>query len=80
MILFMKKIIVLLVLILCLCSCKENKTVVYDDPTTALFNEIVHFNYQGHRYIWFKTYEGLQQGWSGGIVHDPDCECMIDYD
>ena len=72
----MKKILILLFSLFILSSCHTQRSViVYDDPSTALFNEIDQFNYNNHKYIWFKY---KNKSW---IVHDPDCECLyIDYD
>ena len=79
----MKKLFVLIVCLFLAVGCghyttpvRENK----DEPTTELFTRIEKFEFEGHKYIWFRSLNGGYAGWDGGIVHDPDCECMIDYD
>lgn len=37
-------------------------------------NSVKHFKYKNHEYIQFTVYEGSQFA-TGGVVHDPDCEC-----
>ena len=37
------------------------------------------FTFEGHQYIEFYNFHTLYGG-IGGVVHDPECECMIDYD
>ena len=51
-----------------------NKHVNVGEPTKEMFDDIYEFNYNGHQYIWFRKYTS-SNGWDGGIVHNPDCEC-----
>ena len=65
----MKKIIALLTLLVLCCSC------IVENRKTPEQN--CKFEFEGHQYIAFKFFK-----WTSGIgiVHDPDCECMIDYE
>ena len=84
----MRKFIIAIIALLLFTSCVETETtgVVKTDegPATAIFDEIIEFEYRGHYWIYFKQYTGLYQGYAGGVVHDPDCWCLseddIDYD
>lgn len=64
----MKKIIALLTLLVLCCSCIEHR----ETP-----EQNCKFEFEGHQYIAFKFFK-----WTSGIgiVHDPNCECMIDYE
>ena len=67
----------------CVMGQKENKTqpnihVNVGEPTKETFDSIYEFNYNGHQYIWFRKYTS-SNGWDGGIVHNPDCECGYNY-
>ena len=78
----MKKIFILLISLILVCGCNFNTPTpikVNDEPTIGLFTSIEKFTFEDHDYIWFKAYNGTL-GYSGGIVHDPNCKCMIDYD
>ena len=46
----------------------------YTEKGTLPFPRIAHFIYKGHSYIFFDESSG--QGSVGGVVHDPDCECL----
>ena len=84
----MKKFVIAIFTALLLCGCEGPKksAVVKTDDTqaSAIFDEIIEFEYRGHYWIWFKEYEGRYLGYSGGICHDPDCWCLseddIDYE
>ena len=83
--LYMKKFIVLLfscLLLICSCTSTPASTpVIYkNEVTTSTFDRIIKFDFENHKYIWFRSLNGGYTGWDGGIVHDPDCDCMIDYD
>jgi len=69
----MRKIFILLVIILGIFGCTPTKTVRDIDDTASV--SAMHFTSENHHYILF-TIDGSR----GGIVHDPDCWCMIDYD
>lgn len=71
----MKKIITVFVSILLLsgCACITKVGERYELPENAV--TAIHFESEGHQYIWFV------RGRSGiGVVHDPECWCMVDYD
>lgn len=79
----MKKILLLIICFLCFCSCATMtvksgdysvETITYEDPTTAVFNDIIKFKYDGHSYIWFRRYNGYTKGYDGGVVLDPNIE------
>lgn len=81
----MKKFIIAIIALLLFTSCVETKPteptgVIKTDegPATAIFDEIIEFEYRGHYWIYFKQYNGLYQGYSEGIAHDPDCWCLSD--
>ena len=85
----MKKIIVFivsLIVVLMVVGCERKPAVINDNYDTAeyIFTRVEKFEFEGHRYIWFindaNIVNGYGHGTSGGIVHDPNCECMIDYD
>ena len=40
----------------------------------------IPFEYEGHDYICFRVYDGKSQSIMTGVVHDPNCWCMIDYE
>lgn len=46
----------------------------YTEKGTLPFPRIAHFIYKGHSYIFFDEVSG--QCSVGGVVHDPDCECL----
>lgn len=61
----MKKILIILVSLLATgCGCSKG-------PEHA-----EHFTYEGHDYIYFRNIPG----YGSGVVHDPNCWCMIDCD
>lgn len=64
----MKKIIALLATLVLCCSCYEYR----ETPS-----QNCKFEFEGHQYIAFKMFTF---GQGIGIVHDPDCPCMIDYE
>lgn len=78
----MRKFIIAIIALLLFTSCVETEPtgVIKTDegPATAIFDEIIEFEYRGHYWIYFKQYNGLYQGYSGGIAHDPDCWCLSD--
>ena len=75
----MKKLIIVVLAALLLGGCEGNQEPVVRHATDAnMFEQVVEFEYNKHQYIWFKNEDGLS--WSGGIVHDPDCWCMVEYD
>ena len=84
----MKKFIIAIIALLLFTSCIETEKpgVVKTDeePATAIFDEIIEFEYRGHYWIYFKQYIGAYQGYTGGVAHDPDCWCLseddIDYE
>lgn len=69
----------LAVAVLLLSGCGNHEIHNEAEVTYEIRNEakIRRFEFEGHTYIWFKR---LHSGYSGGIVHDPDCQCMIEYD
>jgi len=70
----MRKIFILLVIMLGLSGCdgptKSTRSVDDSMDVAAL-----HFTSEGHKYILFS----LNLRWAG-VVHDPECECMVDYE
>lgn len=34
------------------------------------------FNYKGHQYVLFRSYDGFNSNSYGGVVHNPDCPCQ----
>ena len=64
----MKKIIALLTTLTLCCSCCEYR----ETPS-----QNCKFEFEGHQYIAFKFFKYSN---GVGIVHDPDCPCMIDYE
>lgn len=81
----MKKIILFLAAMVLLTGCKEYKRTEKaetDQENPGLFDQVIKFEYEGHKYIWFRgqTVCPYSVTWDGGIVHDPDCPCMVDYD
>lgn len=70
----MKKLLLTTALILGLASC-EDETMVYDlrDQENLPIPYVMHFEYKGHDYIFFK--DGVADHAIGGVVHDPDCRC-----
>lgn len=60
----MKKLILLFVVVL-LAGCSQ---------TTEPQYEATKFSYENHSYIMFTD------GLSEGVVHDPDCDCHIDFE
>lgn len=46
------------------------------DDAFSKRTKTTHFEYEGHKYIYFRVIPG----YGSGVVHDPDCWCMIDYD
>lgn len=74
----MKKIIVILTILL-LSAC-DSMTVHMDgwaEPVNSNDSKIdvCVYEYNGHRYLIFGRTD-----LTNGVVHDPDCECMIDYE
>ena len=69
----MKKIILSVFFALLLCGCKTDVQKPIDN-NQKYYGE--KFTFEGHQYIVFSRRVAGQCG----IVHDPDCECMIDYD
>jgi hypothetical protein len=75
----MKKFL-LVALVLCCISCSEgHQTEVRylgkESPKDIIpFRRITHFEYKGHKYIKFEELDGQ---FSVGVVHDPDCECLL---
>ena len=72
--------VMLLCVVLFSTSCKEigvgkGAKFVQGKDASEIFDEITEFEYKGHQWIWFKTYEGPYNGYAGGIVHDVDCWC-----
>ena len=68
----MKKIVILLSLLaLCGCSNKNKEP----EKSESIFTDVTTFKYKEHQYIGFRPYSDL---W--GVVHDPDCPCMINYE
>jgi hypothetical protein len=43
------------------------------DDVNQIFDEVIHFEYDGHRWTWFRSNNGGDVGYDGGIVHDFDC-------
>lgn len=84
----MKKFILFLTAMVLLTGCKEYKEceraekAEIDQENPGLFDQVIKFEYEGHKYIWFRaqTVDTHSIAWDGGIVHDPDCPCMVDYD
>lgn len=71
----MNKIILILITILTLTGCDYNpKQEIRTRMETDIITNMTkyHFNYNGHQYIMFAPYAGLQHN---TIVHDPDCPC-----
>lgn len=74
----MKKI---LLLILCIVFTSCNNAVVHMDGWATPVNsndknlDVSIYEYNGHTYLIFG-----QTSLTNGVVHDPDCECMIDYE
>lgn len=69
----------LVALILFCTSCEDRQTEVRylgkENPKDEIpFKRITHFEYKGHKYIKFDELVG--QSSIGGVVHDPDCECL----
>lgn len=64
----MKKFIILLLAIIFCVSCKTEIDTV--DNTDGMIESITHFEYNGHKYIWFRS-----TGIGRAAVHDPDCHC-----
>lgn len=71
----MKKIITIFISLLLLsgCACVTKTERRVELPENSITT--VHFESEGHQYIWF-----IRDGSSIGIIHDPECWCMIDYD
>ena len=70
----MKKFIIAIgaVLLLTVSSCQNlSSNIIYPK---GLEDRTKKIEYSGHSYIVFSD------GYSFDVVHDPDCECMIDYD
>lgn len=60
-----------------LVSCSYEYRADIEDCTekgTLPFPRITHFKYKGHHYIFFD--QASAQFSVGGVVHDPDCECL----
>ncbi|MBQ3416164.1 MAG: hypothetical protein IJH39_12685 [Clostridia bacterium] len=85
----MKKIVAFIIsfiVILMISGCEQKPAVINDnyDNVEYIFTKIEKFEFEGHRYIWFANeaniVNGYGKGATGGIVHDPNCTCMIDYD
>ena len=69
----MKKLVVLIIVLLCsviVSSCCTEDNMV---RTMKSHPVAYHFTYDGHDYIEF----GVN---SGGVVHNPKCPCMIEYE
>lgn len=64
----MKQLIVLILLFFC-ASCAS-----YTPRFEPYYGTISEVNYNNHNYIVFRTPEG------SSAVHDPNCECMVDYE
>lgn len=58
-------------LMLCCTSCTD--TVLIEETESPPFNRIIHFEYNGHKYIIFDRLEGMTG--TSGVVHDPNCNC-----
>lgn len=74
----MKKLIIIILALLSLCGCtsKIGSPVQCDDSTVIYARK---FTFEGHQYIeFYRHIPGYDN--RTGFVHDPDCECMIDYD
>lgn len=66
---------ILLVMLLVLSSCEyQEKTIVSNSGEKVPFTEVIHFTYENHKYIKFEYYNG--NATTGGVVHDPNCECQ----
>ena len=51
------------------------------DSTSECVDLIDKFEYKGHTYMWFRVQQlSDPTQFYAGIIHDPDCNCMIDYD
>lgn len=73
----MKKLLFLFSLVLlCACNTKSDgsdTTNIDEDETPFVY--IKEFTYKNHSYIYFKN------GYTGGVVHDPECKyCLDKYD
>ena len=47
---------------------------------TTTHENAIHFEYEDHDYISFRVYDSKTQCVMTGVVHDPNCWCMIDYE
>ena len=68
----MNKILLAFILFISLTACGDRAVIekYYNQPP---FECIEHFEYQGHKYIYFTG--GAGHGIYGGVVHDPNCDC-----
>lgn len=66
----MKKLLFVL-LTFCCTSCTDKVSI--EEAQSPPFSRIIHFEYNGHKYIIFDRLEGMTG--TSGVVHDPDCKC-----
>lgn len=58
-----------------LVSCEPRVNIKdYTENRVLPFQRIIHFNYKGHYYIFFREASGPNL--VGGVVHDPDCKYL----
>lgn len=69
----MKKIITLLCLIVLTSSCAITNSIETSDPDIR----VKKITFEEHDYILFQDYSRHVYG---GVVHDPNCWCMVDCD
>ena len=68
------KTLLMAIVAISLVSCGYTTIEDYTEKEILPFPRIIHFKYKGHHYIFFDETSG--QCSVGGVVHDPDCECL----
>lgn len=69
------KTLLMTIVAISLVSCEYRADIKdYTEKGTLPFPRIVHFKYKGHHYILFDESSGNCA--VGGVIHDPDCECL----
>ena len=66
------KTLLMAIVAISLVSCEYRADVRdYTEKETLPLSRVTHFKYKGHHYIFFDRASEV-----GGVVHDPDCECL----